>query len=196
MARIEEAARRGWPILMKDKRIRYRPAEITAVTEHGARCFVIPRGDLPSADMAHRFITNKAPTRPPYSPPRRSAAHTPTRSSKTGSPVSIPSPRNTVVFTVPLDVTVLEGLRLPIGTGLAGGSSVVAAAPGLVIGTNCGPRRKKGDNNYPNASSFKLCMYHSVRVNRQSARDCGRAARKKGFSGKCEEDSRWPCAGS
>jgi hypothetical protein len=45
---------------MKDKRIRYRPAEIAAVTEHGARCFVIPRGDLPSADMAHRFITNKA----------------------------------------------------------------------------------------------------------------------------------------
>ncbi len=60
VAWIEEAARRGWPILMKDKRIRYRPAEIAAVTEHGAQCFVIPRGDLPSADMAHRLITNKA----------------------------------------------------------------------------------------------------------------------------------------
>ena len=57
---IEEAAKRGWPILMKDKRIRHRPAEITAVTEHKARCFVIPRGDLPSADMAQRFITNKS----------------------------------------------------------------------------------------------------------------------------------------
>ena len=45
---------------MKDKRIRYRQAEIAAVTEHRARCFVIPRGDLPSADMAQRFITNKA----------------------------------------------------------------------------------------------------------------------------------------
>jgi hypothetical protein len=57
---IEEAAKRGWPILMKDKRIRHRQAEITAVTEHKARCFVITRGDLLSADMAQRFITNKA----------------------------------------------------------------------------------------------------------------------------------------
>ena len=56
---IEEAAKRGWPILMKDKRIRHRQAEITAVTEHKARCFVITRGGLPSADMAQRFITNK-----------------------------------------------------------------------------------------------------------------------------------------
>jgi PIN like domain len=57
---IEEAAKRGWPILMKDKRIRHRQAEITAVAEHKARCFVITRGDLPSADMVQRFITNKA----------------------------------------------------------------------------------------------------------------------------------------
>ena len=57
---IEEAAKRGWPIFMKDKRIRHRQAEITAVAEHKARCFVITRGDLPSADMAQRFITNKA----------------------------------------------------------------------------------------------------------------------------------------
>ena len=57
---IEEAAERGWPIFMKDKRIRHRQAEITAVTQHRARCFVITRGDLPSLDMAQRFITNKA----------------------------------------------------------------------------------------------------------------------------------------
>ena len=57
---IEEAAKRGWPILMKDKRIRHRQAEIAAVAEHGARCFVITRGDLPSADMTRRFIANKA----------------------------------------------------------------------------------------------------------------------------------------
>jgi hypothetical protein len=56
---IEEAARRGWPILMKDKRIRHRQAEIAAVVEHKARCFVITRGDLPSADMVHRFINNE-----------------------------------------------------------------------------------------------------------------------------------------
>jgi hypothetical protein len=56
---IKEAAEHGWPILMKDRRIRHRPAEITTVTEHKARCFVITRGGLPSADMAERFITNK-----------------------------------------------------------------------------------------------------------------------------------------
>jgi hypothetical protein len=57
---IKEAAKHGWPVLMKDKRIRHRPAEIAAVTEHKACCFVITRGGLPSPDMAQRFITNKA----------------------------------------------------------------------------------------------------------------------------------------
>ena len=57
---IEEAAKRGWPVLMKDKRIRYRQAEIAAVAEHKARCFVITRGDLSSANMVQRFIANKA----------------------------------------------------------------------------------------------------------------------------------------
>jgi hypothetical protein len=56
---IEEAARQGWPILMKDKRIRHRPAEIDAVVAHKARCFVITRGDLLSAEMVNRFVTNK-----------------------------------------------------------------------------------------------------------------------------------------
>lgn len=57
---IEEAAKQGWPILMKDKRIRHRPAEIDAVVEHKARCFVVTRGDLPSAEMVNRFVVNKA----------------------------------------------------------------------------------------------------------------------------------------
>ena len=56
---IEEAAKQGWPILMKDKRIRHRQAEIEAVIEHKARCFVIANGGLPSAEMASRFITHK-----------------------------------------------------------------------------------------------------------------------------------------
>jgi hypothetical protein len=58
--RIEEAAWQGWPILMKDKRIRYRQAEIAAVAEHKARCFVITRGDLSSTEMVRRFIANKS----------------------------------------------------------------------------------------------------------------------------------------
>jgi PIN like domain len=56
---IEEAAKRGWPILMKDKRIRHRQAEIDAVVVHKARCFVITRGDLRSAEMVSRFVANK-----------------------------------------------------------------------------------------------------------------------------------------
>jgi hypothetical protein len=56
---IAEAAGRGWPILMKDKRIRHRRAEIDAVISHQARCFVITRGDLPSAEMVTRIITNR-----------------------------------------------------------------------------------------------------------------------------------------
>jgi hypothetical protein len=56
---IEEAAKRCWPILMKDKRIRHRQAEIDAVIEHGARCFVIANGGLPSAEMVNRFVAHK-----------------------------------------------------------------------------------------------------------------------------------------
>jgi PIN like domain len=57
---IQEAAKQGWPILMKDKRIRHRRAEIDAVVEHRARCFVIANGDLTSHEMAGRFILSKA----------------------------------------------------------------------------------------------------------------------------------------
>jgi hypothetical protein len=56
---IADAASRNWPVLMKDKRIRHRSAEIEAVVRHQAKCFVITRGDLASADMVRRFITNK-----------------------------------------------------------------------------------------------------------------------------------------
>jgi hypothetical protein len=87
VAWIEEAAQRGWPILMKDKRIRYRPAEIAAVTEHRARCFVIPGVTF------HRqtWRTASSPIRPPYSRQRQDWAHTSTRSSETGSPASTPN---------------------------------------------------------------------------------------------------------
>lgn len=56
---IRDAAVSGWPILMKDKRIRYRRAEIDAVVQHKAQCFVVTRGDLTSAEMAERFLTSQ-----------------------------------------------------------------------------------------------------------------------------------------
>jgi PIN like domain len=56
---IQDAATHGWPILMKDKRIRYRRAEIDAVVRHRSQCFVITRGDLTSTEMADRFQASK-----------------------------------------------------------------------------------------------------------------------------------------
>jgi len=56
---IHEAATRGWPILMKDKHIRYRRAEIDAVVRHQAQCFVVTRRDLTSARMASRLLANQ-----------------------------------------------------------------------------------------------------------------------------------------
>ncbi|POM26098.1 hypothetical protein BTM25_04860 [Actinomadura rubteroloni] len=56
---IEEAARQGWPVLMKDKKIRYRRVEIEAVAQHEARCFVITRADLKSTEYAARLISNQ-----------------------------------------------------------------------------------------------------------------------------------------
>lgn len=56
---IGDAARNGWPVLMKDKRIRYRQAELDAVVRNKAQCFVITRGDLTSAEAADRFLHNE-----------------------------------------------------------------------------------------------------------------------------------------
>lgn len=44
---------------MKDKRIRYRQAEIDAVIGNDAHCFVVTRGDLTSAAYADRFLVNQ-----------------------------------------------------------------------------------------------------------------------------------------
>jgi hypothetical protein len=56
---IRDAAGRGWPILMKDERIRYRSAEIDLFIQHQAQCFVITSGDLTPGQMAERFLANQ-----------------------------------------------------------------------------------------------------------------------------------------
>jgi hypothetical protein len=56
---ISDAAGHGWPILMKDTRIRHRQAAIDLLIEYQARCFVIARGDLTSAGMAERFLASQ-----------------------------------------------------------------------------------------------------------------------------------------
>jgi hypothetical protein len=56
---IRDVAGRGWPILMKDKRIRHRQAAIDLIIGCQARCFVIARRDLTSAEMAERFLASR-----------------------------------------------------------------------------------------------------------------------------------------
>jgi hypothetical protein len=57
---IEDTARLGWVVFMKDARIRYRPAEQEAVHTHSARCFYVTRQDLPGSTMAQWLIANLA----------------------------------------------------------------------------------------------------------------------------------------
>ncbi len=40
----------GWPVLMKDEKIRYRAAERAAVVDAGVRAFCLASGNLKSAD--------------------------------------------------------------------------------------------------------------------------------------------------
>ncbi len=46
----------GWPVLMKDERIRYRTAEREALIAHGVRAFCLTGGNLRAADMADHFL--------------------------------------------------------------------------------------------------------------------------------------------
>ncbi|WP_170322460.1 hypothetical protein [Acrocarpospora macrocephala] len=89
---IEDSAKLGWAVLMKDKRIRYRQAEIEAVIEHQARCFVVPRRphfrrlrrticDQPESDLrCHRhrgplhLRRSRRSARTPISPTRPDAS--------------------------------------------------------------------------------------------------------------------------
>lgn len=50
------AGGRGWPVLMKDERIRYRPAEREALITHGVRAFCLTSGNLRAVDMASQFL--------------------------------------------------------------------------------------------------------------------------------------------
>jgi hypothetical protein len=53
---LARAGDEGWPVLMKDDRIRYRPAERAAVVSHRVQAFCVTSGNLRAAVMAERFI--------------------------------------------------------------------------------------------------------------------------------------------
>jgi PIN like domain len=53
---LREAGENGWVVLMKDDKIRYRPAELEALTTSGARAFCLTNANLRGAEMAARFV--------------------------------------------------------------------------------------------------------------------------------------------
>lgn len=53
---LERAGRAGWAVLMKDDRIRYRPAERAALVAHGVRAFCLSGGNLRAMAMADQFL--------------------------------------------------------------------------------------------------------------------------------------------
>ena len=53
---LQLAGQRGWPVLMKDERIRYRPAERAALVAYGVQAFCLTGGNLRAAAMAEQYL--------------------------------------------------------------------------------------------------------------------------------------------
>ena len=57
---LELCGQEGWAVLSKDRRIRYRPAEIAAIRRFGVKAFVITSGNLTAKEQAARLVANAA----------------------------------------------------------------------------------------------------------------------------------------
>jgi hypothetical protein len=57
---LRDAGDSSWVVLMKDDKIRYRPAELEALTTSGVRAFCLTNANLRGADMAKRFVDQLA----------------------------------------------------------------------------------------------------------------------------------------
>jgi hypothetical protein len=55
---LRDAGKRGWFVLMKDAKIRYRPAELQVLIDHGLRAFCLTNANLRGVEMAARFVDN------------------------------------------------------------------------------------------------------------------------------------------
>jgi hypothetical protein len=53
---LREVGRRGWVVLTKDSRIRYRGPELAALQRARVRAFVLTSGDLQGTEMAEIFV--------------------------------------------------------------------------------------------------------------------------------------------
>jgi hypothetical protein len=57
---LADAGRRGWAVLMKDERIRYRSAEIAALRSARVHAFCLARGNLRIQEMVAMFVRYQA----------------------------------------------------------------------------------------------------------------------------------------
>lgn len=55
---LADAGRADWVVLMKDDRIRYRPAELDALVEHGVRAFCLTNANLRGEEQAARIVAS------------------------------------------------------------------------------------------------------------------------------------------
>lgn len=55
---LGDVGEHGWVVLLKDTKIRYRPAELDAITAHGIRAFCLANANLRAADQAERLVAN------------------------------------------------------------------------------------------------------------------------------------------
>jgi len=53
---IEEVGKKGWVVLTKDDRIRYRPAALEAYRRHKVRVFIFGSGEMKAQEMADAFV--------------------------------------------------------------------------------------------------------------------------------------------
>ncbi len=55
---LRDAGERGWVVLMKDAKIRYRPAELEAVRAFGVKAFCVTNANLSGDAQAARLVNN------------------------------------------------------------------------------------------------------------------------------------------
>jgi PIN like domain len=53
---IAEVGEKGWVVLTKDDRIRYRPAALAAYRRHKVRVFIFGSGEMKAQEMADAFL--------------------------------------------------------------------------------------------------------------------------------------------
>lgn len=63
---IGDAGQRGWIVLMKDAKVRDRPAELRALADHQVRAFCLTNANLRGIEQAERLVT-QSPTDPSHS---------------------------------------------------------------------------------------------------------------------------------